>query len=85
MQLLQPNPDPVCWYVCRRSPRQPQCYMCFDDEDTVDNPLVAPCHCKGGTRYVHLDCLQRWQSSTTEEKVRGPSHFLSRAEKNIFC
>jgi hypothetical protein len=53
-----------------RSPRLPQCYMCFDDEDTTDNPLVAPCLCKGGTRYVHLECLQKWQAAAGEEKVR---------------
>lgn len=51
-----------------RSPRLPQCYMCFDDEDSTDNPLVAPCLCKGGTRYVHLECLQKWQAAAGEEK-----------------
>ncbi len=51
-----------------RSPRQAQCYMCFDDEDTLENPLVAPCLCKGGTRYVHLTCLQRWHTSAGDDK-----------------
>ncbi|GAB5030825.1 fha domain protein [Nannochloropsis oceanica] len=51
-----------------RSPRVIQCYMCFDDEDTVENPLVAPCLCKGGTRYVHLTCLQKWQASAGDDK-----------------
>mmetsp|Transcript_2877 Transcript_2877/g.4329 ORF Transcript_2877/g.4329 Transcript_2877/m.4329 type:complete len:544 (+) Transcript_2877:257-1888(+) len=46
------------------------CYMCFDDEDEKeDNPLVAPCDCKGDTRYVHLNCLQRWHTTTSENKV----------------
>ena len=51
-----------------RSPRIAQCYMCFDDEDTMENPLVAPCLCKGGTRYVHLTCLQKWQASKGDDK-----------------
>ncbi|KAG5177672.1 hypothetical protein JKP88DRAFT_202330 [Tribonema minus] len=45
------------------------CYMCFDDEDEADNPLVAPCDCKGDTRYVHLGCLQKWHTTTLENKV----------------
>ncbi|GMF45764.1 unnamed protein product [Phytophthora fragariaefolia] len=40
------------------------CYICYDgDEDPENNPLVAPCHCKGDTKYVHLDCLQRWNNN----------------------
>ncbi|TDH72045.1 hypothetical protein CCR75_001272 [Bremia lactucae] len=40
------------------------CYICYDgDEDLDNNPLVAPCHCKGDTKYVHLDCLQRWNNN----------------------
>jgi hypothetical protein len=48
-----------------------QCYMCFDDEDTEENPLVAPCLCKGGTRYVHVECLQKWQCAAADDKVGG--------------
>ncbi|CAI5739785.1 unnamed protein product [Peronospora destructor] len=40
------------------------CYICYDGEEDADNnPLVAPCHCKGDTKYVHLDCLQRWNNN----------------------
>ncbi|CAM9817402.1 unnamed protein product, partial [Phaeothamnion confervicola] len=45
------------------------CYMCFDDADDADNPLVAPCECKGDTRYVHLNCLQKWHTTSSENKV----------------
>mmetsp|Transcript_3966 Transcript_3966/g.6050 ORF Transcript_3966/g.6050 Transcript_3966/m.6050 type:complete len:633 (-) Transcript_3966:167-2065(-) len=41
-----------------------QCYMCFEgEEDEESNPLVAPCDCKGSTKYVHVECLQAWHSS----------------------
>lgn len=30
---------------------------------------VAPCECKGDTRYVHLNCLQKWHTTTSENKV----------------
>ncbi|KAG6616960.1 fha domain protein [Phytophthora cinnamomi] len=40
------------------------CYICYDGDECPDtNPLVAPCHCKGDTKYVHLDCLQRWNNN----------------------
>ncbi len=38
----------------------PLCYMCYDPHDTTDDPLVAPCECKGDTRYLHVSCLQKW-------------------------
>ncbi|KAF1322853.1 Fha domain protein, partial [Globisporangium splendens] len=40
------------------------CYICYDgDEEPEENPLVAPCNCKGDTKYVHLNCLQRWNNN----------------------
>ncbi len=45
------------------------CYMCFDDVDTEDNPLLAPCQCLGDTRYVHIDCLQKWHTTSANNKV----------------
>ena len=40
------------------------CYMCYESHDTVSDPLVAPCQCKGDTRYLHVQCLQKWYQST---------------------
>lgn len=39
------------------------CYMCFEGEESSSNALVAPCECKGDTRYVHVMCLQQWYQS----------------------
>lgn len=40
------------------------CYICYDtDEEPDENPLVAPCNCKGDTKHVHLECLQRWNNN----------------------
>lgn len=36
------------------------CYMCYETHDTPSDPLVAPCDCKGDTRYLHVQCLQKW-------------------------
>jgi len=35
------------------------CRYCFEGEE--DGELVAPCHCAGGQKWVHLSCLRRWQ------------------------
>jgi len=29
------------------------CYMCYETHDTEEDALVAPCDCRGDTRYVH--------------------------------
>jgi len=44
------------------------CYVCTDSESTPSDPLVAPCACKGGTKYVHITCLRQW---ATKDKVQG--------------
>jgi hypothetical protein len=33
-------------------PEERYCYVCTGDEDTPEDPIVAPCKCKGGTKYV---------------------------------
>lgn len=40
------------------------CYMCYETHDTPDDHLVAPCECKGDTRYLHVQCLQKWYQSS---------------------
>lgn len=47
----------VMFYVLRK-----QCWVCFgtpeDDEDVCE--WISPCHCCGGTKWVHQTCLQLW-------------------------
>ena len=32
----------------------------------TEDALVAPCDCRGDTRYLHVQCLQKWyQASIT--------------------
>lgn len=45
------------------------CRYCFDGEE--GGPLIAPCECKGGQRWVHLECLRRWQRMVL---VSQPTH-----------
>jgi hypothetical protein len=47
----------------------PVCYMCFDDENTEDNPLITPCKCSGDTKYVHVDCLRKWHTAEADNLI----------------
>lgn len=47
----------------------PTCYMCFDEEDTPNNPMITPCKCLGDTRYVHVDCLRKWHTAEADNQV----------------
>ena len=48
----------------RGSVEKVYCYMCYDSHDTPDDRLIAPCNCKGDTRYLHTQCLQKWYFSS---------------------
>ncbi|KAK9701158.1 RING-variant domain [Popillia japonica] len=41
------------------------CRICFDD--SKDENIITPCHCKGTVAFVHRSCLEKWlaESNTT--------------------
>jgi len=46
------------------------CWVCFaTEDDDRAAPWVRPCRCKGTSKWVHQQCLQRW----VDEKQRGDS------------
>jgi len=46
------------------------CWVCFaSEEDDTEATWVQPCRCKGTTKWVHQNCLQRW----IDEKQKGNS------------
>jgi len=36
------------------------CRICLLEGSGPDDPLIAPCQCKGSIEYVHLGCLRYW-------------------------
>jgi len=52
-----------------REEDMPVCYMCFDDENTDENPLITPCKCRGDTRYVHVGCLRKWHTAEADNQI----------------
>jgi hypothetical protein len=49
---------------------EPTCRFCFDEELNPRDPLLAPCACAGSMRYIHRDCLRRWQATTENQQFR---------------
>ena len=45
------------------------CRICFCGSE--DGRLISPCLCKGSMKYVHVDCLQHWRSSSSNSKRYG--------------
>ncbi|GJJ72254.1 hypothetical protein EMPS_04611 [Entomortierella parvispora] len=44
------------------SSEEKRCRICLDvDNETELGRLISPCLCKGSSRYIHLNCLQRWR------------------------
>lgn len=43
--------------------------MCFDDEDTDENPMITPCKCSGDTKYVHVECLRKWHTAEADNQI----------------
>ncbi|RWS06151.1 hypothetical protein B4U79_00904 [Dinothrombium tinctorium] len=36
------------------------CWVCYQTEDESDEEWVRPCRCKGTSKWIHQQCLQRW-------------------------
>eukprot|EP00747_Dinoflagellata_sp_TGD_P056993 gnl/TRDRNA2_/TRDRNA2_150393_c0_seq2.p1 gnl/TRDRNA2_/TRDRNA2_150393_c0~~gnl/TRDRNA2_/TRDRNA2_150393_c0_seq2.p1 ORF type:complete len:662 (+),score=136.32 gnl/TRDRNA2_/TRDRNA2_150393_c0_seq2:104-1987(+) len=51
------------------TPEEIACRYCFEGEE--EGPLIAPCKCSGGQKWVHLSCLRRWQRGVL---VSQPTH-----------
>ena len=38
-----------------------ECRICLDsEEEEENNPLLCVCGCKGSTKYVHKECIEKW-------------------------
>ncbi|OMJ83773.1 hypothetical protein SteCoe_15252 [Stentor coeruleus] len=59
------------------------CRICFNEDNTNENPLIAPCHCTGTMKFIHLACLQTWINSKISKTTSGES--VSYNWKNMDC
>jgi hypothetical protein len=63
-------------------PEDKACRYCFGDE--TEGPLISPCACKGGQKYVHLECLRRWQRMVLVSQSTHPA-FQTDDERHHTC
>eukprot|EP00944_MAST-04C_sp_MAST-4C-sp1_P002899 g2899.t1 len=59
------------------------CRYCFCGTEE-GNELISPCKCKGGQKWVHLECLRRWQRSVIISQPTHPA-FYARDERQFIC
>ena len=46
------------------------CRICFiSEEDSINNPLLCPCICKGSMKYIHYLCLKNWLNLKVESEL----------------
>ena len=43
------------------------CRICLGEEEP-GNPVISPCNCKGGVKYIHLDCIREWLEGKKHKK-----------------
>ena len=46
-----------------------QCRICFEEEDNL-SLFVSPCRCSGTSKYVHVECLQEWITTTEHSDAK---------------
>jgi hypothetical protein len=66
----------------------PLCYVCCDDAEVgPSNPLVSACACTGGTRWLHLACLDRLLSggSGPDDAHAAPCVMFRNQNRNFVC
>lgn len=52
------------------------CRICLLEGSSEDDPLIAPCRCKGSIEYVHLGCLRHWIRGRLNLSDNSTSFFL---------
>ena len=59
------------------------CRFCWDNSNTVVNPLLCPCKCSGGVGYVHYTCLKHWVKQ--KQKIVNNSRGTNISFKQFSC
>ena len=53
-----------------------QCRICLDDGDRCE--FISPCRCKGTSRWVHRQCLDRWRSTKEDRAFSSCTECLAK-------
>ena len=50
------------------------CRICLCEENSDENPLIAPCRCDGTMRLIHPECLRNW---FLQKRVTSKNDFIT--------
>lgn len=59
---LADGPESIC-RVCETEFEElanKQCRFCLHEGSSLEDPLLAPCQCKGSIQHIHFSCLKHW-------------------------
>ena len=57
----------------------------MSDEESVENPLLAPCKCTGSVKMIHLVCLKTWIGRKDIIRVTTHSQVTTYSWKAFHC
>ena len=57
--------------IANEEPKNGACRICLTDESPVEDPLIAPCVCKGSCEFIHVGCLKNWINSKVKKDING--------------
>jgi len=81
------DPCSVCGVKDRgdKDLEQTPCRVCLQAGPGEDDPLIAPCSCRGSIEYVHLGCLRAWIGVCMDLSASsaGSSYFFRPMSCNI--
>jgi hypothetical protein len=61
------------------------CRICYCDDREVESPLLNPCNCSGGVKYIHFSCLQQWLKSKCIIKSNTNENCITYTMKLVEC
>ena len=61
------------------------CRICYNEEESPDDPLLQPCNCSGSMKYIHLSCLKQWLNTRMCVKIDSLMGCSIYMEKSIEC
>ena len=61
------------------------CRICYQEDDTKENPLIQPCLCSGSLKYIHLNCLKQWIGTRSCIRVDNNDYCSIFLVKEINC
>ena len=59
----------------------PTCRFCFEGQEG-GRELIAPCECIGSVKFIHKDCLRRWQA---HQRLEAASQRADGRAKSAVC